>query len=97
VRETSDAIEIGAMTTLTEVATKTASSSRDTVCSRRPPARASRDPQPRVRFGGNVSQDARCWYYRAGWPCYRASGNICYPERRWGGTGSTRILGADRV
>jgi len=39
---------------------------------------------PQIRnqgtIGGNVSQDARCWYYRAGWPCYRAGGNICYAD-----------------
>jgi xanthine dehydrogenase YagS FAD-binding subunit len=25
-----------------------------------------------------VAQDTRCWYYRSGWPCYRAGGNTCY-------------------
>src|ERR1700682_5930358 len=39
---------------------------------------------PQIRnqgtLGGNVSQDARCWYYRAGWPCYRAGGKICYAD-----------------
>jgi xanthine dehydrogenase YagS FAD-binding subunit len=39
---------------------------------------------PQIRnqgtLGGNVSQDARCWYYRAGWTCYRAGGNICYAD-----------------
>ena len=37
---------------------------------------------PQIRnqgtLGGNVAQDTRCWYYRGGWPCYRAGGNICY-------------------
>ena len=32
----------------------------------------------RGTLGGNVSQDTRCWYYRSGWPCYRAGGNTCY-------------------
>jgi xanthine dehydrogenase YagS FAD-binding subunit len=27
-----------------------------------------------------VCQDTRCWYYRGGWPCYRAGGNICYAD-----------------
>jgi xanthine dehydrogenase YagS FAD-binding subunit len=39
---------------------------------------------PQIRnqgtLGGNVSQDTRCWYYRAGWTCYRAGGNICYAD-----------------
>ena len=37
---------------------------------------------PQIRnqgtLGGNVAQDTRCWYYRSGWPCYRAGGNTCY-------------------
>jgi xanthine dehydrogenase YagS FAD-binding subunit len=39
---------------------------------------------PQIRnqgtIGGNVSQDTRCWYYRSGWTCYRAGGNICYAD-----------------
>ncbi len=39
---------------------------------------------PQIRnqgtIGGNVCQDTRCWYYRGGWPCYRAGGNICYAD-----------------
>jgi xanthine dehydrogenase YagS FAD-binding subunit len=31
-------------------------------------------------LGGNVAQDTRCWYYRSGWTCYRAGGNICYAD-----------------
>jgi xanthine dehydrogenase YagS FAD-binding subunit len=39
---------------------------------------------PQIRsqgtMGGNISQDTRCWYYRSGWSCYRAGGNICYAD-----------------
>jgi xanthine dehydrogenase YagS FAD-binding subunit len=39
---------------------------------------------PQIRsqgtIGGNISQDTRCWYYRSGWSCYRAGGNICYAD-----------------
>ena len=39
---------------------------------------------PQIRnqgtIGGNVSQDTRCWYYRGGWKCYRAGGNICFAD-----------------
>jgi len=39
---------------------------------------------PQIRnqatLAGNVSQDTRCWYYRSGWSCYRAGGNICYAD-----------------
>ena len=39
---------------------------------------------PQIRsqgtLGGNISQDTRCWYYRSGWSCYRAGGNVCYAD-----------------
>jgi xanthine dehydrogenase YagS FAD-binding subunit len=55
---------------------------------------------PQIRnqgtIGGNVSQDARCWYYRAGWPCYRAGGNICYADTPTGRNREHAILQAER-
>jgi xanthine dehydrogenase YagS FAD-binding subunit len=55
---------------------------------------------PQIRnqgtIGGNVSQDARCWYYRAGWPCYRAGGNICYADTPTGRNREHAILHAER-
>jgi len=55
---------------------------------------------PQIRnqgtIGGNVSQDARCWYYRAGWPCYRAGGNICYADTPEGRNREHAILDAER-
>jgi xanthine dehydrogenase YagS FAD-binding subunit len=55
---------------------------------------------PQIRnqgtIGGNVSQDARCWYYRAGWPCYRAGGNICYADSPEGRNREHAILQAER-
>jgi len=55
---------------------------------------------PQIRnqgtVGGNVSQDARCWYYRAGWPCYRAGGNICYADTPDGRNREHAILHAQR-
>ncbi len=48
-------------------------------------------------LGGNVSQDARCWYYRGGWPCYRAGGNICYADTPTGLNRERAVhLNADR-
>jgi len=43
-----------------------------------------------------VSQDTRCWYYRAGWSCYRAGGNICYADTPQAINREHAILGADR-
>jgi xanthine dehydrogenase YagS FAD-binding subunit len=55
---------------------------------------------PQIRnqgtIGGNVSQDTRCWYYRAGWSCYRAGGNICYADTPTAINREHAILEADR-
>jgi xanthine dehydrogenase YagS FAD-binding subunit len=55
---------------------------------------------PQIRnqgsIGGNVGQDTRCHYYRAGWPCYRAGGNICYADTPTALNREHAILEADR-
>jgi xanthine dehydrogenase YagS FAD-binding subunit len=55
---------------------------------------------PQIRnqgtIGGNVTQDTRCWYYRAGWSCYRAGGNICYADTPTAINREHAILDADR-
>ncbi len=80
IRENGDGIEIGALTTLTEVASNETIRSKYSVLS----DAASQVATPQIRnqstLGGNLSQDTRCWYYRGGWPCYRAGGNICYAD-----------------
>jgi len=96
VRETSDGIEIGAMTTLTEVAAHRAVKQRYRLLAEAGGLVASPQIRNQGTLGGNVSQDARCWYYRAGWPCYRASGNICYADTPVGRNREHAILGADR-
>jgi xanthine dehydrogenase YagS FAD-binding subunit len=71
-------IRIGAMTTLTEVANHSEIRSRFPIVGQA----AEKVATPQIRnqgtLGGNLCQDTRCWYYRAGWPCYRAGGNTCY-------------------
>jgi xanthine dehydrogenase YagS FAD-binding subunit len=61
-------------------------------------AEAAASPQIRNQgtIGGNVSQDARCWYYRSGFPCYRAGGSICYADTPVGMNREHAIFGADR-
>jgi len=78
IRETSDGIDIGAMTTLTEVERHPLIQERFGLLAEA--ARAVASPQIRNSgtLGGNVCQDARCWYYRYGLSCYRAGGNTCY-------------------
>src|ERR1700738_325532 len=61
-------------------------------------AAAAASPQIRNQgtLGGNVSQDTRCWYYRAGWPCYRAGGNTCFADTPTAINREHAILNADR-
>src|SRR5437867_1159163 len=73
-------LAIGAGTTLTEVVRDPMV--RDKFGLLMEAAELVASPQIRNQgtIGGNVSQDTRCWYYRAGWTCYRAGGNICYAD-----------------
>ncbi|HEV3218289.1 MAG TPA: xanthine dehydrogenase family protein subunit M [Candidatus Acidoferrales bacterium] len=96
VRATSDGIEIGAMTTLTEVVSNEIVKQKFGLLAQAAELVASPQIRNQGTIGGNVSQDARCWYYRAGWPCYRAGGNICYADTPEGRNREHAILLADR-
>ncbi|MEM7501522.1 MAG: xanthine dehydrogenase family protein subunit M [Pseudomonadota bacterium] len=96
IRETSDGIEIGALTTLTDVAEHAVLQERYGVLAEA----ASRVASPQIRnvgtLGGNVCQDTRCWYYRAGIDCYRAGGSTCYADSPEGQNREHCLFGADR-
>jgi xanthine dehydrogenase YagS FAD-binding subunit len=96
VRTTADGIEIGAMTTLTEVVDNPIVQQKYGLLAQAAELVASPQIRNQGTLGGNVSQDARCWYYRAGWPCYRAGGNICYADTPEGRNREHAILLADR-
>jgi len=96
IRTTPDGIEIGAMTTLTEVVEHPVVQQKYRILAEAAEAAASPQIRNQGTLGGNVSQDARCWYYRAGWPCYRAGGNLCYADTPTGRNREHAILGADR-
>jgi xanthine dehydrogenase YagS FAD-binding subunit len=97
VRESSDGgVEIGAMTTLTEVVRDPTVISKFKLLADAAEAAASPQIRNQGTIGGNVSQDARCWYYRSGFPCYRAGGNICYADTPVGMNREHAILGAER-
>jgi xanthine dehydrogenase YagS FAD-binding subunit len=96
VRTTADGIEIGAMTTLTEVVQHPVIKEKYKLLADAAELVASPQIRNQGTIGGNVSQDARCWYYRAGWPCYRAGGNICYADTPEGRNREHAILNADR-
>jgi xanthine dehydrogenase YagS FAD-binding subunit len=80
VRETADGIEIGALTTLTDVERNAMLGERFGLLV----DATRRVASPQIRntgtLGGNLCQDTRCWYYRYGLDCYRAGGNVCYAD-----------------
>jgi xanthine dehydrogenase YagS FAD-binding subunit len=73
-------LEIGATTTLTDVANSAMVKESFRLLSQAAALVASPQIRNQGTLGGNVSQDTRCWYYRSGWTCYRAGGNICYAD-----------------
>ena len=96
VRETGDGLEIGAMTTLTEI-------ERSPLVSERYPllaVAAQKVASPQIRnsgtLGGNLCQDTRCWYYRSGVACYRAGGNTCYAAAPGAMNREHALFGASR-
>ena len=96
IRSTNDGLEIGAMTTLTEVVEHPVIREKYSLLADAASVVASPQIRNQATIGGNVTQDARCWYYRAGWPCYRAGGNICYADTPEGRNREHAILHADR-
>src|SRR6201987_2552233 len=96
IRETPDGVQIGAMTTLTEVAQNPVVLKKYRILGQAAELVASPQIRNQGTIGGNVSQDTRCWYYRAGWPCYRAGGNICCADTPVGRKREHAILHAER-
>jgi len=89
-------LEIGATTTLTDVANDAQVKGSFRLLSQAAALVASPQIRNQGTLGGNVSQDTRCWYYRAGWSCYRAGGNICYADTPTAINREHAIIEADR-
>src|SRR5918994_369020 len=96
IKEANGGLEIGAMTTLTDLAKNNLVNEKFSLLKTAADLVAS----PQIRnigtLGGNLIQDARCWYYRQGWPCYRAGGNICYADTPTALNREHAIFEADR-
>jgi xanthine dehydrogenase YagS FAD-binding subunit len=96
IRETATGLEIGALTTLAEIAADPTIKEKYGVLA----TAAGRVASPQIRavgtLGGNLSQDARCWYYRSGMDCYRAGGNTCYAGTPQGMNREHCLFGASR-
>jgi xanthine dehydrogenase YagS FAD-binding subunit len=89
-------LEIGAMTTLTEIVRHPVVKEKFRILAQAAELVASPQIRNMGTLGGNVSQDTRCWYYRSGWTCYRAGGNICYADTPTAVNREHAILDADR-
>lgn len=96
VRVGPEGVEIGALTSLTEVANHPVIIRHYGVLAQA--ARSVGSPQIRNQgtLGGNLAQDSRCWYYRNGFDCYRAGGNTCYADTPEGMDREHCLFGADR-
>jgi xanthine dehydrogenase YagS FAD-binding subunit len=96
IRELDGGVEIGATTTLTEVTTNPIVREKFGLLMEAAGLVASPQIRNQGTLGGNVSQDTRCWYYRSGWSCYRAGGNICYADTPTAINREHAIFDADR-
>jgi len=96
IRPWNGGLEIGATTTLTEVVRHPEVRQRFSILSTGAESAASPQIRNQGTLGGNISQDARCWYYRGGWKCYRAGGNTCYADTPTAINREHAILHADR-
>lgn len=96
IRKTAEGIEIGAVTTLAEIIGDAGISQHFSLLSQA----AARVASPQIRnvgtLGGNLVQDARCWYYRRGLACYRAGGNTCYADSPQGMNREHALFNASR-
>jgi xanthine dehydrogenase YagS FAD-binding subunit len=96
VRETTDGLEIGSLTTVTEIERHPVIRSKYRVLA----DAARRVASPQIRntgtIGGNLAQDTRCWYYRYGLPCYRAGGNTCFADTPEGVNREHALFDSDR-
>ena len=96
IHELNGGVEIGAMTPLTDVVRHPLVRERFGLLAEAAELVASPQIRNQGTIGGNVSQDTRCWYYRGGWNCYRAGGNVCYADTPTAINREHAILDADR-
>jgi len=96
IKEVNGGVEIGATTPLTEIVHHPVLREKFALLTEAAELVASPQIRNQGTLGGNVSQDTRCWYYRSGWSCYRAGGNICYADTPTAINREHAILEADR-
>lgn len=96
IRAGGDGLEIGAGTTLTDVVRHPDIRERFGLLAEAAAEVATPQIRNQGTLGGNLIQDTRCWYYRGGWPCYRAGGNICYAGTPRSMNREHCVIGANR-
>jgi xanthine dehydrogenase YagS FAD-binding subunit len=96
IKDANGGLEIGAMTPLTSVVHHPLVRERFGLLAQAAELVASPQIRNQGTIGGNVSQDTRCWYYRGGWNCYRAGGNVCYADTPAAINREHAIFDADR-
>jgi len=96
IKEVNGGLEIGATTPLTEIVRHPVVREKFGLLMEAAELVASPQIRNQGTIGGNVSQDTRCWYYRGGWTCYRAGGNICYADTPTAVNREHAIFDADR-
>ena len=96
IRSSADGLTIGAMATLREVIRNPDVRGRYSILADAAALAASPQIRNQGTLGGNLAQDTRCWYYRDGWNCYRAGGNICYADTPTAMNREHCIIGASR-
>lgn len=96
IRSSPEGLAIGAMAKLTEVVRHPEVKKSYQLLSDAAALVASPQIRNQGTLGGNLGQDTRCWYYRDGWNCYRAGGNICYADTPTAMNREHCILGASR-
>jgi xanthine dehydrogenase YagS FAD-binding subunit len=96
IKETDEGLEIGALAKLVDVEQSPLVREKYGLLAHA----ARRVASPQIRnagtIGGNVLQDARCWYYREGVNCYRAGGNSCFADTPQGLNREHCLFGASR-
>jgi xanthine dehydrogenase YagS FAD-binding subunit len=96
IKEANGGLEIGANTSLTEITRHPVVREKFALLAEAAAVVASPQIRNQGSIGGNLAQDTRCHYYRAGWPCYRAGGNVCYADTPTAVNREHAILEADR-
>ncbi|MGE5487160.1 MAG: FAD binding domain-containing protein [bacterium] len=71
-------LRIGALTTLSEVASSKEIREKYTALAEAAASAASPQLRNQGTLGGNICQRPRCWYFRGGFNCARKGGDMCY-------------------